>query len=382
MFVKDENDKRRVVIIDVSGLFYKFAFGGAPALSSTIMVDGVPKRIDTTLPTHTIKYIHRAANFGVNPTIVCFDGAGCSRSRKAYFTQYSGACDGAEPIGYKGTRSFQDSRFYEGINITMNLLMQGGVCCLKADGYEADDLIKAAVDKAKVIYPHLPIDVITGDADLVPLVDDQVSVFLSSRKTTWAETKELEKRNYMQLTPNSYQAYMEGLSNYKTISVPYNTVLLAKLLRGDKSDDIPAYPKFTPTKYNKLINSLIEDGYDLSDLCRYEVPKGVVSYRGTEEPIPAELIDSVPKEQKMIKFKEPECLTRLCNTLGDYLDEDIVRHVRFIYNGINLNGAYVGLPEGFNRKPVEVTRPIEGYSASKLQEVISQVQINLPYSTI
>lgn len=378
MFVRDENDKRRVVIIDVSHLFYKFAYGGASGLSSTIMVDGIPKRVDTTLPAYTIKYIHRASNYGYNPTIVCFDGAGGSRSRKAYFAKYNGIREGAEPIGYKGSRESQDPRFYEGVNITMNLLLQGGVCCLKADGYEADDLIKAAIDKVKIDYPHLPIDVITGDVDLVPLVDDQVSVFLSSRKMTWAESKELEKRNYVQLTPNNYQSYMEGLTNYKNLSVPYNTVLLSKLLRGDKSDEIPAYPKFTPTKYRNLINTLIEDGYDLSDICRYEVPKGVISYRGTEEPIPEELIESTPKEQKMIKFKEPECLTRLCNILSEYLDEDTVNHVRFIYNGINLNNAFVGLPDSFNRRPAVITQEIKGYLASQLQQAVSVVQINLP----
>lgn len=377
-FVRDEQDKRRVVIVDISHLMYKFAYGGATGLSSTIMVDGVPKRVDTTLPTYSIKYVHRASNFGFNPTVVCFDGAGSNRSRKAYFAKYNGIREGAEPIGYKGTRENQDSRFYEGVNITMNLLLQGGVCCLKADGYEADDLIKAAIDKAKVDYPHLPIDVITGDADLVPLVDDQVSVFLASRKMTWAETKELEKRNYVQITPANYQSYIEGLTNYKNLSVPYNTLLLTKLLRGDKSDAIPAYPKFTPTKYKNLINALIEDGYDLSDICRYDTPKGIISYRGTEEPIPEELIASTPKEMKMIKFQEPECLTKLCNILSDYLDDDIIQHIRFIYNGINLNGAYTGLPDGFNRRPAVVTQEIKGYLASELQQAVSVVQINLP----
>lgn len=378
MFVKAENDSRRVTIIDVSHLFYRFAYGGATGLSSTIMVDGVPKRVDTTLPAYTIKQIHRWSKFGVNPTVVCFDGAGCSRSRKAYFAKHNGVKEGGEPIGYKGTRESQDARFYEGVNLTMNLLLQGGVCCLKADGYEADDLIKAAVDKAKIDYPNLPIDVITGDADLVPLVDDQVSVFLYSKKMTWAESQDIEKNHYVQLRPENYQTYMESLTNYKNLLVPYNTVILSKCLRGDKADDIKPFPKFTPTKYNNLITALIEDGYDLSELCRYEAPEAVISYRGTEEPIPEHLIESTPKEQKMIKFKEPACLTRLCGILSEYLEEEVVDHVRFIYNGINLNGAFTGLPDGFNRRPATLTAEIKGYLASKLQEAVSIVQIRLP----
>lgn len=378
MFVRSETDKRRVIIIDISGLFYKFMFGGTAGLSSTIMVDGVPTRVDTTLPTYTIKQIHRWSKGGVNPTVVCFDGAGCSKSRKAYFALKNGVKEGGEPIGYKGTRSSQDSRFYEGVNLTMNLLMKGGVCCLKGDGYEADDLIKATVDKAKKDYPDLPIDIITGDADLVPLVDEQVSVFLSSRKITWAEDKSIEKAHYVQLTPYNYQDYIESLTNYKKLSVPYNTILLTKCLRGDKSDEIKGYPKFTPTKYNNLINSLIEDGYDLSDLCRYDAPTATICYRGTEEPIPEDLIESTPKEQKMIKFGEPPALTRLCRILSDYLDEEVVEHVRFIYNGINLNGAFTGLPDGFNRRPATVNIEIKGYVASVLQQAVSIVQIRLP----
>ena len=191
MFVRSETDKRRVVIVDVSHLFYKYAFGGAASLSATITVDGVPQVVDTTLPAYTIKQLHRWSNFGFNPLVVCFDGKYGNRSRKAYFAKYNGLRPGAEPVGYKGSRQSQDQRFYDGVNITRNLLVDGGVVCLKADGYEADDLVKAAVDASKAQYPDLPIDVITGDQDLVPLVDDQVSVFLSSRKMTWAEDKSI-----------------------------------------------------------------------------------------------------------------------------------------------------------------------------------------------
>lgn len=378
MFTRSETDKRRVIIVDASHLFYKFAYGHTANLSSTIMVDGVPTRVDTTLPTYVIKQIHRWSLGGYNPIVVCFDGAGCAKSRKAYFAKANGIKENAEPVGYKSSRESQDSRFYEGINLTMNLLLRGGVTCLKAESYEADDLIKAAIDKAKVQYPDLPIDIITGDADLVPLVDEQVSVFLSSRKITWAEDKSIEKAHYVQLTTNFYQEYLEDLTAFKKLVVPYNTVLLTKLLRGDKSDEIKGYPKFTPTKYNNLVNSLIEDGYDLSSLCVYDNPTSTICYRGTEEPIPEDLIESTPKEQKMIKFGEPPALTKLCEVLSDYLEPEVIDHVRFIYNGINLNCAYTGLPEGFNRRPAIISADIKGYVASELQQAVSVVQIRLP----
>ena len=312
---------KKVIIVDVSHMFYKYAYGGASSLSSTIKVDGVLQQVDTTLPTYTIKQLHRWSNGGVNPLIVCFDGLGCSKSRKAYFTKASGEYDGTE-VGYKGSRSSQDSRFYDGINLTMNLLLEGGVTCLKADGYEADDLIFAAVQKAKVDYPDAEIHIITGDVDLVPLVDDQVSVFLTSRKITWARNKEDEKLHYVQLTPENYQSYCEDLTSFKNLSVPYNTVLLAKCLRGDKSDDIKGYPKFTPTKYRNLIESMQADGVDMANLFRYDAPVATICYRGTEEPIPEDLIESTPKEQKMIKYSDPKKLIEICDTLSNYLSTD------------------------------------------------------------
>ena len=378
MFVRSQTDKRVVVIVDISGLFYKYAFGGASALQATIKVDGVPRVVDTTLPAYTIKQLHRWSNYGFNPLAVCFDGAGANKSRKAYFAKYNGIREGAEPVGYKGTREIQDNRFYEGVNLTRALLQQGGVPVYQAEGYEADDLIKAAVDRAKIQYPDLPIHVITGDQDLIPLVDDQVSVFLASRKTTYAEEPEHERRGYVQLTPRTYDTYVSTLTEFSKLLTPYNTVLLKKLLRGKKADEIPAYPKFTPTKYNKLIESLVADGYDLTTLFRYDAPVATICYRGTEEPIPLDLVDSTPKERKMIKFSEPKVITEMCDLLSHYLDDDIIRHIRFIYNGINLNAAFTGLPEMFMRRPAQLTSSIEPYLASQLQYAVGQVQINLP----
>lgn len=373
-FVKSETDQRRVLIIDVSHLFYKYAWG-ASGLSATIKEGNEIHQVDTTLPTYTIKQIHRWSKGGLNPTIVCFDGQGSTKSRTGYFIKNK--LRESNEI-YKEGRERQTKDFYDGANITMNLLIQGGVCCLKAAGYEADDLIKAAIDKAKETYPDLPIDVITGDADLVPLVDEQVSVFLSSKKMTWAESKDIEKAHYVQLRPENYQMYMEGLTEFKGLDVPYNTVLLKKLLRGDKTDNIPAYPKFTPTKYNNLIAGLEEKGFDFARGCRYDNPTETICYRGTEEPIPLELLDSTPNEQKMIKFGEPPALTYLLENLEGLVDEDVIRHVRTVYNGINLNGAFVGLTPELNRRPAKMKSEVKGYYAGDLQKAVSIVQIHLP----
>ena len=377
MFIASTTDKRRVIILDISHLFYKYAWGGASSLSATIMnpQTGELERVDTTLPSYCIKQIHRWSLGGYNPMVVCFDGRGSTSSRKGYFIKHKIREDGK---GYKGDRQIQNDSFYKGCNATLNLLHQGGVCCLKGDGYEADDLIVAAVARAKIDYPNLPIDIITGDVDLVPLVDDQVSVFLRSVKLTWAESPEIEKKHYVQITPRNYQEYIQGLTSYKNLLVPYNTVLLTKLLRGDKADAIPTCKGITPKKYNALIENMVADGIDVTNICYYDAPTETLCYRVNGQPIPPQLINSTPREQMMIKYGEPPCITNLCNILANYLEPEQVEFARIVYNGINLNCAYTGLGDALNRRPAKLNNPIKGYRAGDLQTVVSTFQIKLP----
>ena len=372
----DKCSKYRVVIVDVTHLFYKFAFGCNTNLTSTIKIGGVPKIVNTTLPTMTIKAIHRWARGGSNPVVVCFDGEGCTRSRKAYFR--TGTAGGGQQVGYKESRSFQDDTFYMGINMTLSALKDGGVMALRLDGFEADDIVAAAVAKAKVQYPDMPIDVITGDQDLLPLVDDQVSVFLTSKKTTYAIDKQFEKRGYVQITPENYQAYIEGLTEFKNLYLPYNTVLLKKLLRGKKADDVPGYPKFTPTKFNKLVQEMQSDGYDLHDLFVYDAPTATPMSKSTWKELTPEELKTWPKDDIKYSFGDPPALTRMCEVLSQYLDEDIINHIRFIYNGINLNCAYRDVPDRFKRSPLAINKPLSGYSFNQLQSSVGLFQINLP----
>lgn len=377
-FIRDVSDTRRVVIVDVAHLFYKYAFGGAPQLTGVIKVDGVPTVVDSTLPNFSVKAIHRWSNHGFNPVAVCFDSAGANNARKAYFAKYTQNVSGGTPTGYKEGRGFMGDSFFQGINISANMMVRAGITVLKKDGFEADDLIKVAVDKAKQDYPNLPIDVITGDQDLIPLVDEQVSVFITSRRTTFAEDKSIEKVNYFQLRPYNLQEYIETLSEFKSLTLPYNTALLKKLLRGKKADGIPQYPKFTPTKFNNLVAAMQADGHDLGKLFRYGNYKEQICYRGTGEPIPEDFIGCVPKEQQMRKFIEPEELTQMLAVLSEYLDEDTVNHVRYIYNGICLNAPFTTVPERFKRAPVHMKKSITGYEASVLAQVAQELQINIP----
>ena len=152
---------------------------------------------------------------------------------------------------------------------------------------------------------------------------------------------------------------------------------MKKLLRGKKADNIPKLPKMTPTRYNKIIDSLFEEGYNLADLCRYDAPVATICYRGTEEPIPEDIVDTVPRENKMIKFSDPIVLNNLLEALSPHLTEDELTHVHDTYIGVNLNGAFTELGD-YNRRPAVIKADIKGYDMVQLQKVVSVLKINLP----
>ena len=379
LFNRSSTDKRRVRIVDYAHMAWSYAHGNATPLSCMLEVNGVKQMVDTTIPAYTIKALHRYAKEGAYPLVVCFDSRGCSACRKVYFSKIFGVDEKLDGKGYKARREVPDGKFFDGINMTMEFLHKAGITVLRGEHYEADDLIKASVDAAKRMYPELPIDIITGDHDLVPLVDEQVSVFLRSVKTTWAESKDIEIPHYVQITPKNYQEHLEGLSCYKTskLRIPYNTVLLAKLLRGDKSDEVPGKADWKPKMYNQLVDILTQNE-DIANLFVYDAPTKTVVYRSSMQPVPANLIASTPREQMAVVYGEPPALTRICEVLGKYCEPEDLSHVRNIYNGINLNGAFTGLPEGFNRNPAVVTSEIKGYSPIALQAAVERLQIRIP----
>lgn len=377
MFERSKTDNRRVLIIDFNHMAWSYAFSNATALTCMVKIDNEMVQVNTTIPAYTIKQINRWSNKGINPVAVCFDGLNSARCRKAYFAKKFGLTSDGKPQGYKARRDVRDQKFYDSINLTMNYMQRGGMSCYRGEGYEADDLIKACVDNAKLNYPNLPIDIVTGDADLIPLVDDQVSVFMRSTKTTYAESPDIEKKHYVQITPRNYQDYVESLSSYRNLLVPYNTILLTKLLRGDKSDEIAGKPDWKPKMYNQFVEMMWDNGEELSEIFRYDAPTEKYFYKGTETPIPKEIITTVPRDEIQVVYGEPPALTRICELVGKYCEPEDVEHVRFVYNGINLNGAFTDISPDFFRRPAKLVTPIKGYSVLQLQQVVSALQINV-----
>jgi DNA polymerase-1 len=376
MFKRSETDKRRVVIVDYNHLVHRFTYGGAPSFTHTVKLNGVPTTIDTTIQTHTIKAIYRWSNKGQNPTAVCFDSP--CRCRKGYIAKAGiGISTGAGAGEYKGGRSSLESSVFESITMTQNMMRQAGISCYKADNYEADDLVFAVVKKAKEQYPDLPIDVICNDADLLPLVDEQVSVFFRSVKYTFATDKSIEKTHYVQVTPDNYQDMIQGMTAYKNLIVPYNTLLLMKLLRGDKSDNIAGHKAMKPMKCKKLIADMESDGVLTPDLFTYREMTPICYDLQTGAELTKEQVMGMERGTYRIEYVEHPETEKMFDILSNYLEEDVVDYARKVYRGINLNVPFTDLGEGFNRYPAKITKDIMGYSAGALQQQCSELGIHL-----
>jgi 5'-3' exonuclease len=258
----------RYVLIDYMHLAHRCI--QAEPLSTTVNIGGELRVVDTTIPNYTIKNVYSYGGKGRHYTGVFFEGG--ASERKKYFARQMGAI-GADigKEGYKGTRDNNKGSFYEGIGLTINLLHNGQVSLYRMGGCEADDLIASVVKKIKSIDKITPIDLITNDSDMLPLVDDQVSVYMRGNRQ-WAAEGCPEHRLYYQVTPESWTEYLSYTSAYRDYHIPYNSMLLFKMIRGDKADNVAgACYGYGGKKYSSLMYQMEEDGVDFPSIFRYGV---------------------------------------------------------------------------------------------------------------
>lgn len=390
----------RIVIVDFNHMAHTY-FHTKFRLSVRKQVGGTVIEKDTTVQSGVLKCINRWSDGGRNIMVVCFDRP--VPARKAYFmNKFSDPEADVETRqgAYKGGRPAMPDMLYEAMQDCQSILEKACCTCLFEHNYEADDLVMATIVKAKKEYPGVPIDVITNDADLVPLVDDTVSVFLRSRVTTYAETKALEKAHYVQITPRNYQEVLEGLSSFKDFLVPYNTVLLHKLLRGDSADNIQGIKRlFPPRKYNEMIQGMLSEE-DLGEAFRYQpVVRRLVNIETGEELPGQENVRNeedlyalvrlmTPEDRKKYAIKPmgvPE-LDRLCELVKKYAIlkegqfEIVEEHLKKLYYGMNLNQMYTSKEKALRRSPYCLTakdKSLQRLDQVELRKACMSLEINI-----
>ncbi len=134
---------------------------------------------------------------------------------------------------YKATRVKAPDEFYAQLSPTKEILRLLGIPVLEKTGYEADDLI--GVMAKKVTDPQIKTLILTGDFDLLQLVNARVNVLLLKRGVSqtifYGEEKTREK--------------LEGLSPEKITDF--------KGLAGDNSDNLPGVPGIGPKTAFRLL---------------------------------------------------------------------------------------------------------------------------------
>lgn len=378
---------KRVVIVDFNHQAHTY-FHSKFRLSARVNVDGEFVEKDTTVQSGCLKNIFRWTKGGSYPCAVCFDRPVIAR--KAFFQSNFPDMKVGTEGEYKGGRAKMSQEMFTAIQDCENILKQSGVPVFAENGYEADDLIYACVKRAKEKYPGTPIDIITNDADLLPLVDDTVSLFLRSKKGTYAETKDIEKSKYIQVTPRNYQEVVEDLSDYRGFLIPYNTILLYKLLRGDTSDNYKRKDisrMFPPTKYNAMIERMMEEYVNFEEVFRYGDPVTKLYYKDTGEDYNGTVEEALKSEDrsrlsmKICNSEELDAILELLREFTD-MDEDMLSHIEKMYWGINLNQPYPNPDVHLMRRAFELNKKgradISGYNEISFRKAVSPLRINLP----
>ena len=119
--------------------------------------------------------------------------------------------------GYKATRKPMPEELRPQIPLMHEILSAMGVKIVEKEGYEADDVIGTLAKRFKV-----PTVVVSGDRDVLQLVDENITVFHTRRGVTDVKVYNPESLSEEGFTPRKIIEY--------------------KALRGDASDNIPGCP--------------------------------------------------------------------------------------------------------------------------------------------
>ena len=164
---------------------------------------------------------------------------------------------------YKAKRPPAPEELYQQIPKVKEILGVFGVPIFEKEGYEADDIIGTIARAApkKQIIPGIETIIISGDLDVLQLVDSRTKVYALRKgvKDTVLYNKDLVKEKYLGLSP-------EKLVDFKA-------------LRGDPSDNIPGITgigeKIAESLLNKFgsLMNLYQELEELSDKAKKLKPK-------------------------------------------------------------------------------------------------------------
>jgi len=124
---------------------------------------------------------------------------------------------------YKANRVKAPDELYEQIPKVKQILKEFNVPVFEKEGYEADDIIGTLSKKMvkKQIYPKLEVVIVSGDADVLQLVDENIKAYILKKGV----------KDIVLYDGKKVEEKYQGLSPAQLVDF--------KALRGDPSDNIP-----------------------------------------------------------------------------------------------------------------------------------------------
>jgi DNA polymerase-1 len=197
------NQKKKLIIIDSNSVIHR-AYHALPSLTTK------KGELVNAVYGFLLVFLKAVKDFQPDFIVSCFDYPGITFRHKKFKE-------------YKAKRPPAPEELYQQIPKIKELLESFNIPILEKEGFEADDVISTivALSRKKQILPKMENIILSGDSDVLQLIDSETKVYLLRRGV----------KDAILYGRKQVQEKFQGLSPRQ--------ILDFKALRGDPSDNIP-----------------------------------------------------------------------------------------------------------------------------------------------
>ena len=341
---------KNLFLIDLNHIIYRYYYTmGFKENIDYILSDKKIKILNNNIYLRIFSFLDKISTLG---QVIIF-GDSKLISRNKYF-------EITFPNGYKENRTDKGNDLKilkESISLLFKNYKQPFI---KKFNYEADDLIKEAVRVAKKSNKYNHIYILTNDFDLAPLIDEEVSLY---RRSPRNKSLNLNAHpyiyNYELICKENYEDYFKTIGMTKNIKVPYNSILLFKMLRGDKSDNIAGVKGIGPKAYNQFITQLNKADINKFKYYDWQIEATNLNTNQTYYDYDSIPLEELKRDKFEVKYKDPIELDDLYKIIQNYFSTDVAKEIIAKYKGMALNASYYFSKDSeFNRNPIHLNKKV------------------------
>lgn len=210
---------------------------------------------------------------------------------------------------YKANRSEAPKELKEQLPICIDMIERMGLCSLRVEGYEADDIIASFIKNNP--QNDLLIKVVTHDKDLYQLINDRVSIYSPAKKELYDRDGCYEK----------YGIYPEQVRDFLALT-------------GDSADNIPGVKGIGDKGAKKLLDEFgtIENLYENLNQVRNERTKNLL-FEGKESAFISKRLASLydglkTPDLQNAKFPQHNPLINIQDILKEYSLNRLLANLR------------------------------------------------------